>query len=578
MKFSVKALLMGGLACGGFGYAAGAQAQLGLTPIGSFGAGVFDESAAEIVAFDAASSRLFVVNGDLGGLDVIDISDPTMPTLTGTVAFPAPAFGGVQSVAVSNGIAALAIQNTVGTDNGFVSLIDLDNLAVQNTLTVGALPDSLAFTPDGNRIVVANEGEASDDGLINPNGTLSVIDLSGGVLSATATTLDFSAFAPSLSSNNSPLDSVRINPIAEANTGVLSDLEPEFVTIAPDGNTAFVSLQENNAIAVVDLSTPGSESITSLLALGAIDNSLPGNGLDGRDNDGVAVIENQPIFSLFQPDGIATYDVNGETFIVTANEGDNRADDDFSGVFQDNDDLDQLNVDPNFNGFTPGELAAFLDNDTGIGDLEISSIDGDTDGDGDLDQLFAFGGRSFSIFDTAGNLVFNSGDDFEQTIAAQLPDNAFNTDNDSNDAGENRSDDSGPEPEGVAIGEIDGVTYAFIGVERVGGVFVYDITDPFNAEFVEYVNPRDFSITDDTTLEDAVIAASGTITTDIGSLDLGPEGLVFISALDSPIGIPLLVVTNEVSGTTTIYSIPEPGTGLAVAASVCIGMLRRRRA
>ena len=619
MRFPVQSLLLTGGAAA-LALAASAHGQVGLTPIGSFGAGFFDESAAEIAAFDPGTNQLFVVNGATSQIDVLDISDPTLPTLAGNIALPAnAAFGGIQSVAVSNGVVAVAIANDTVTDNGFVGLFDLGTLNPTNTLTVGALPDSLAFTPDGQTIVVANEGEASDDGLINPNGSISIIDLSGGAAAASSTdvtTLDFNPFegavgpgnVPILSSDNSPITSVRINPVSEAATGAASDIEPEFVTISSDGQAAFVSLQENNAIAVVDLA---SQTIAELLPLGVVDFSQPGNGIDGRDNDQTAVIENPSVFGLFLPDGITTFEADGETFIVTANEGDGRDDEDFGGLFLDFADLDDIvdtdvdaiqdgagnnvvvDVDAGFLAANPG--IGDNDNPGGIGDLEISLIDGDVDNDGELEQLFAFGTRSFSIFDTNGDLVFNSGDDFEQTIAqlivdGDLPATAFNTDNDSNSAGENRSDDSGPEPEGVVIGQIGDQTLAFIGIERVGGFFIYDVTDPENVEFVEYVNPRDFSqfvaddLDDDTLIDAADLELAlaveglvGTLTGDLGALDLGPEGLVFIGAADSPTGIPLLVVTNEVSGTTTIFTIPEPGTGVALLALAGLGMLRRRR-
>ncbi|MEM8739109.1 MAG: choice-of-anchor I family protein [Planctomycetota bacterium] len=598
---SLRHLVFVGAAAAVLGLTGRATAQIALTPIGSYGAGVFDESAAEIAAFDPGTAQLFVVNGAASVIDVLDISDPTLPTLVDSIGLPFGAdFGGINSVAVRNGVIAVAIENTVVTDNGFVGLYDLSTFDLINTVTVGALPDAVTFTPDGSKLIVANEGEAASD-VVNPEGTISIIDLSGGPAAAAATQLDFSAFTAQLDEANSPLTSVRINPVAQANTGVLSDLEPEFATVTADGSTAFVSLQENNAIAVVDLT---SNTITDLIALGAKDHSLPGNGLDANDEDETASIETQPVFGLYMPDAIATYNVGGQDFIVTANEGDGRDDEDFGGFFEDFDDLDNLTVDPGFNGFSPGELDDFLDNDDGIGDLEISSIDGDLDGDGDLDQLFAFGARSFSIFDDSGTLVFDSGDDFESVIAqligdGELSPNAFNADNDSNDSLDSRSDDSGPEPEGIVLGQVGDQTLAFIGIERVGGVFVYDVTDPEDVRFLEYVNPRDFTIpdqdaddddgdlddngfedTDDGVLElnEAVTLAVGLQVDDLGALDLGPEGLVFISAADSPTGAALLVVTNEVSGTTTIYSIPEPGTATALLAFAALTALRRRRA
>ena len=178
-----------------------------------------------------------------------------------------------------------------------------------------------------------------------------------------------------------------------------------------------------------------------------------------------------------------------------------------------------------------------MQKDENIGRLLVTTALGDTDGDGDYDQLYSYGGRSFSIWNDQGQLVYDSGDDLERITAERYPD-YFNASN-SNNNFDNRSDDKGPEPEGVTTGEINGRTYAFIGLERIGGVMIYDVTDPSKASFVQYVNNRDFSAATDSA----------------EAKDLGPEGLVFVSAEDSPNGKPLLIVANEVSGTTTFYEI-----------------------
>ena len=158
--------------------------------------------------------------------------------------------------------------------------------------------------------------------------------------------------------------------------------------------------------------------------------------------------------------------------------------------------------------------------------------------DGDYDQLYSYGARSFSIWDAYGNLVYDSSDDFEQITAAMLPDD-FNSNNDANGSFDSRSDDKGPEPEALAIGVINGRTYAFIGFERMGGIIVYDVTDPHAPQFVQYLNNRDFA-------GDPEMSTAG---------DLGPEGIIFIAASDSPTGSPMLMVANEISGSTTLYHI-----------------------
>ncbi|GEM_PF-5961172 len=227
------------------------------------------------------------------------------------------------------------------------------------------------------------------------------------------------------------------------------------------------------------------------------------------------------------PDGIANYTVGGQTYYVTANEGDAR------DLFGDEARASSVILDPS-------NPALGLQGANDLGRLNISNIDGDTDGDGDFDALFSYGSRSFTIFDAEGNVVFDSGDDFEQLIALNFPD-FFNSDNTDNTSLDNRSDNKGPEPEGVVVGQIDGKIYAFIGLERQGGVIVYDVTNPAAATFVDYINTRDFTAVEDT-------SAAG---------DLGPKGLAFISAKDSPIDQPLLAVSNEISGTTRIYKV-EP--------------------
>jgi DNA-binding beta-propeller fold protein YncE len=553
-----------------------AAGQISLEPIGGYGAGIFDGSAAEIPAYDAASQRLFVTNAADGTLDVIDLSDPTLPSLITRVNLGG---GGPNSVAVSNGLVAVAVEASTVTDPGFVKFYNAADLtAAAADVTVGALPDMLTFTPDGSRLLVANEGEP--DG-VDPLGSVSIIDTGSFSVLNTA---DFSAFTDANTTTTAtlgvtPTTGVRRDPGVAT---LAQDVEPEYIAVSADGSKAFVALQEANSVGVLDLTT---NSFTSIQALGTIDHSLPGNGLDSSDRDDAVNITTRPVNGMFMPDAIAAYSAGGVGYYVTANEGDDRGEDER---------IKDLTLDP-----TAFPDAAALQENEVLGRLGASTWDGDTDGDGDFDQLFTYGTRSFSIFDEAGNLVFNSGDDFEQ-ITANTAGVVFNATNDENDSFDNRSDNKGPEPEGVTLGQIDGRTYAFIGLERVGGVMIYDITDPLTSSFVDYLNLRDFTIPDQDADEDdgdlddngfedaddgvrelneAVTLANGLLMDDLGELDLGPEGLLFISAADSPNGNALLVVTNEVSGTTTVFNvIPEPGTGLALLALTAVGLRRRRTA
>ena len=529
-----------------------AQAQLGFTAVGSYGSGIFDGSAAEIPAYDAATQRLFVTNAAAGTLDVLDLSEPATPTLIQQLALGG---GGPNSVAVSNGRVAVAVEAATPTDAGTVQFFSAATLAPTGSALVGALPDQLTFTPDGARVLVANEGEAS--GGVDPLGSVSIID----VATLSVSTAGFTGFtdantATTATAGNTPVNAVRRDP---SRATLAQDVEPEYIAVSPDGRRAFVALQEANTVAVLNLET---NAFDTLLPLGVKDHSVTGQGLDPSDRDDGVNIAPHPVFGLYMPDAIASYDAGGSTFFVTANEGDDRGEDERIG---------NLTLDP----------AAFpnadaIQQDANLGRLAVSTFDGDADGDGDFDALYAYGTRSFTIFDEAGQVVFDSGNAFE-TITADTAGVVFNGTNDENDSFDSRSDAKGPEPEGLALGEIDGRTYAFIGLERVGGVMIYDISDPEQATFDSYLNPRDFGI-DDAALADAVAASAGTISDNPGALDLGPEGLLFIAATDNALNVPLLVVTNEVSGTTTVYAVPEPGTLAVLMAGVGAGWARRRRA
>ena len=509
--------------------------ELDLVPIGTYQTGVFDDGAAEIVAYDAATQRLFVVNGAAATIDVLDISDPTDPVLAFQIDVSttvAPTAKKANSVAVSplGGAIAAAIENVDKQAPGFVAFFDTNGV-LKSVVQAGALPDMLTFTPDGNTVLVANEGEPSDDYSVDPEGSISVIDVSGGIAAVTqahVSTADFTAF------NGQSLDSsIRIyGPGAS----VAQDLEPEYITVSEDSGTAWVTLQENNALAIVDVSTA---QVTSLQGLGFKDHSRSGHGMDASNEDGAINITPWPTRGMYQPDSIASFRRWGRTFLVLANEGDSR---DYP-AFSEEERVKDVILDP-----TVFPNAAQLQQPENLGRLKISTVNGDTDGDGDFDQLFSYGGRSLSVRLASGALVSDTGDELEEITADALP-TEFNSTNDENGSFDDRSDDKGPEPEGVVVADVcveedddeceETRPLAFLGLERIGGVAVYDLSRPWRPRFVRYVNTRDFS----------GVAALGT------AGDLGPEGLTFISRQDSPIDAQLLVVSNEVSGSTTIFRI-----------------------
>jgi DNA-binding beta-propeller fold protein YncE len=486
-----------------------------LEKIGQFTGG--GAGAAEITAFDPVSRRLFVVNGALGTVDVLDLKDPTTPTRVDVISVSAIG-AGANSVAAHNGIVAIAVEGHVRTDPGSVAFHRATTLELISTVPVGALPDMVAFTPSGLHVLTANEGEPNADYTIDPEGSVSVIDVSN-INRPTVRTAGFAAF----NAQREQLLAAGVR-IFGPGASVAQDLEPEYVAVSEDGRTAFVTLQENNAFAVVDV---GSATVTRILPLGYKDHSMAGNGLDASDRDGIVNIRNWPVYGMYQPDAVAAYTVGGRTFLVTANEGDAR---EYTGEpgFIEEARVNSLPLDPTVfsDAVCGGPCAA----NTRLGRLNVTRTLGRNPESGEYEALYAFGARSISIWHEGGGQVWDSGDDLEQRTKAlpMVPFNASNTD----DEFDSRSDNKGPEPEGVVLGRLGAKTFAFVGLERVGGVIVYDVSDPYSPKFVTLVNTRQ--------------GLSG---------DLGPEGLAFVPARHSPLKSPLLIVGNEVSGTTAIFRI-----------------------
>ncbi|MCV2392709.1 choice-of-anchor I family protein [Actinotalea sp. M2MS4P-6] len=512
-------------------------ARLAVTPTASYETGIFDESAQEIVAYHARTNRLFTVNAQLGRIEVIDASAMSKVGEIDTAGVEAadgssiPAGAVANSVAVrTDGLGVIAVESSVKTDPGWLVLFDASRLRVLGALRVGALPDMVALSDNGRVAVVANEAEPSDDYAVDPEGSVSVVRLPASVRhlhvrQSMVRTADFHAFEDALP------DGVRVfGPEVNTEFPVSANLEPEYVAIS--GSTAYVTLQENNAIAVVDLARA---KVTRIMPLGYKDwGTTP---LDPSDKDGVVDLRTfDGLRGLYMPDSIATYTVRGRTYLVTANEGDARE----WGDYVEGARVKDLGDD----GLAPicaDSPLAGLTGNADLGRLNVTTASGLSADGTCYENLYTFGARSFSIWTTDGELVYDSGSEFEEVTAAAIPD--FFNSNHTESGFENRSDDKGPEPEGVSVGKVGGRTYAFVGFERVGGVIVYDVTDPRHASFVTYVNNRDFSVS----VEDGgALAAAG---------DLGPEGVTFLPAGASPSRRPMLAVANEVSGTTTLFSV-----------------------
>ena len=487
-----------------------ARKDFGFDKVGAYDSGA-GEGGSEVVSHH--DGRLYVTNGEQDRIDIFDIDSGALVTsldLTGIAGYD-----GVNSVAASAAGIAVAIERD--GDNGVIALFDIDaeaGDAPAEVITVGNLPDMVTFSKDGQYIFVANEGEPTDAG--DPAGSVSVIDLA----TMTATTVgfdDFDAKASALEAKG-----VRLFP----DTAPSTDFEPEYIAERPDGKL-YVTLQEANAVAVF---APETMAFTAIKPLGTSDHSAEGYGIDPSDKDDAINIHTVPVEGLRMPDAIATAEIRGKTFFLTANEGDDRGDYDEGGdAARVGDIVDGevagVSIDPD--AYTEAELAD-------LARLNVSIIDGDTDGDGDIDVLHSYGSRSFTIYNGKGKVVFDSGDDFETLIAELRVPNAFNNDefpsDDADVIDENRSDNKGPEPEAIAVGEVDGKTLAFVGLERDGGIMIYDISNPRKARFVDYIDS----------------AEAG---------DASPEVISFIAPEDSLTGTAQIAVSYEMSGTTALYNI-----------------------
>jgi DNA-binding beta-propeller fold protein YncE len=521
---------------------------------------------AEIVAYHANSKSLFITVDtssepssfkriDISGLTTTALANPTTTAnLTVSQRFNVATdvndstftAGGVQSLDVSNDLLAIAVQATPKTSPGVIAFYSLASSGAPTFLkkvTVGSLPDGVAFSPDGKTLVVANEGELSVNFMtdsIDPDGSISIVNIANGVPADTATTLGFADFNVGGSRRSELPSTVRIG---RPGASVAQDIEPEYVTISADSKTAYVTLQENNAVAVVDLAT---SKISKIFALGFKDYSskykiAPSDRYAGTSSSVYSIPTAPPtlknynnLSGIYMPDGIASYTVAGKTYFMTANEGDDRTDF-LTGSSKDAVSLKDILADLDSTAFP-----ASVQTDQELGRLTVLSKDangkfGDTNGDGKYDRVYALGARSFSIWASdTGIQVFDSGEDVERIVYQ-------NFDDDTSNRLEllkykemlGRLDNKGPEPESVVIGQVGSETYAFIGLERASGILMYNITEPTKPKFVQFIRNT-------TTLTDG---------------DISPEGMEFIPASQSPTGVALLAVGHEVTGSVAIYQI-----------------------
>lgn len=526
------------------------------------------EGAAEIVAYQASKKWIYAINssGDEAVVNIIpaDTFDTAalvkdnegIVTATNlasaiTLLLNENTPGDANSIAIdaNNQLLAVAMAATNVGEAGQIAFYDIsgDTPVFIKNVTVGALPDMVAFSHDGAKVVVANEGEPNGDYSIDPEGTISIIDITNGTIADTAMSINFQDY----NNQQAELEAqglVFANPTGRTingnliNTTVAMDLEPEYVSISKDNKYAYVSIQENNALAIINLE----DNSLELKGLGFKDWS--NLQFDASDKDGGVNFKSYPgLYGMYQPDTIASFSWKGANFIVSANEGDAReyffdASDEADCIAQGGLDYDAKDgclgyIDESrVEDLTLAANFDYLNNDDNdIGRLKVTTVKGDKNNDGQYESLYAYGARSFTIWDSNGLVVFDSGDQIAR-VTASVHGNAFNNNEDEN-KGDTRSDDKGAEPEALTLGEVGDRLFAFVGLERMGGIMVFDITNPYDVKFQDYFYNRG--------LEPS---------TDISG-DLAPEGMTFVPAAQSATNEALLIVGNEISGSIAVWEI-----------------------
>ena len=526
------------------------------------------EGAAEIVAYQASKKWIYAINssGDEAVVNIIPadtfdtaalvkdnegIISATNLASAITLSLNENTPGDANSIAIdaNKQLLAVAMAATNVGEAGQIAFYNIggDTPVFIKNVTVGALPDMVTFSHDGAKVVVANEGEPNGDYSIDPEGTISIIDITNGTIADNALSINFQDY----NNQQAELEAqglVFANPTGRTingnliNTTVAMDLEPEYVSISKDNKYAYVSIQENNGLAIINLE----DNSLELKGLGFKDWS--NLQFDASDKDGGVNFKSYPgLYGMYQPDTIASFSWKGANFIVSANEGDAReyffdASDEADCIAKGGLDYDAKDGCLAYIDESRVEdlaLAANFDylnnDDNDIGRLKVTTVKGDKNNDGQYESLYAYGARSFTIWDSNGLVVFDSGDQIAR-VTASVHGNAFNNNEDEN-KGDTRSDDKGAEPEALTLGEVGDRLFAFVGLERMGTIMVFDITNPYDVKFQDYFYNRGLEPSAD---------ISG---------DLAPEGMTFVPAAQSATNEALLIVGNEISGSIAVWEI-----------------------
>lgn len=480
---------------------------------------IFNDGAASSIAYDRYNNYLYVTVPSQNKVIVYDYSNVRKPAFVHNIDL-SPYFSNIVDMDVDLRQVAV-VGHSDPYSPGKLVFFDEKGKGL-GQFSTGPGPKSVSFYQSGYVVGVASEGAPKDDYSIDPIGSISILEISTYIQNLPPSAIETFTFEKLDSTAYDPLIRVFGN---NGNQLPSKDIEPENIAFSNTTNKAYITLQENNAIAIVDVF---GKSLDTIIGLGYKDHTTA--GLDASDTKAsIDIATYTNLFGLYQPDGIAAHTINGNTYLFTANEGAYRDYTSYSEIAHTYD----FAYDPSV--FTNQNI---LFQDSGLGRLKITNTMGNFNNDFYQDSLFSFGARSFSIWDDNGQLVWDSGDEFEQLIAQMFP-NEFNSSSSNNSSRKSRSDDMGPQPESIVVGEIDGTPYAFIGIKEMGGFMVYDVSSPSSPQFVMYELNRDFTVS----------------ANDANAGDLGVSDLEFIPSSLSPSGLALLIVANEVSGTITTYEL-----------------------
>ena len=490
------------------------------------------DGGAVFTAYADKAEKLFVVNSAEKALDIVDLSDAGDDlTLDRTkrIEFDGvdglDPIGEITSVVVDKkeSFVAVSLAAEIPQDDGWVVFLDMKG-NVLKVIGAGPKPSMMVLTPDNNTLLVANEGEPDDLYTTDPEGSVTVIDVRSGIRKASPITVGFEGV---------PVEETvrKTDPTAT----YPESFEPEHITAAKDSKTAYVSLQESNALAVLDLIAM---EFTGVFDMGVKDHTLPDSRLDSCDMDNINIAQ-YPVLGMYMPDDVELVTVKGKEYLITANEG---AWQNYS-KWNDTITINEIKAEgllgldaSKYGGLGQAAIDAMVAASgfkDGLGRMVVSRLEGMGE-DGKYDALYSFGGRSFSIVEAKSmELVYDSGDELEEITAKSLY-KYFNAS--SEDAARDaRSVSNGPAPQAIATGVINNSTYAFIGLGEVGGVAAYSLDDITDPEFVSYSASRDFA----------------------GNADSGPADIIFVDADKSPTGEALLAVACEASGTVALYEVRE---------------------